>query len=462
MKRREFLTNSAVLGAAVPLGIAAPAMLTSCSGSGGNRTRRRTYTPEELGMFSFVDRAPDGRPLRAALIGCGDRGTGAAFDFLHAGDNLEVVALADVLPDRLGRCRRALAEYMNNPVDDSRCFIGFDAYQKAIALSDVDVVLLCAPNHFRPDHLAAAVGANKHVFMEKCAAVDPVGIRSIIATSRLASARNLTIITGNQRRHRRDYWEAFVEVKNGIIGDIVSATCHWNQGAFWDLRQRPEWSDMEYQIRNWFNVIWLGGDHILDQGVHNIDIVTWFMEDTPVRAVGYGGRARRRSGDIFDFFSVDYTYGDGKRMLHTARQIDGCDNNVSEQVLGTKGIAQLNDRGEIRIVDYSGNILWEFDYANIPIPSPYRQEHVHLVESIRLNKRINQAEELAISNQVAIMGREAAYTGRAITWEEIMGSQLRYGPTPDQYAMGPVSREFYQEGVVPIPGMPSPIPVRDS
>ena len=454
------MTSSAVIGAAVPLGIAAPAMLTSCSPQ-GNRTARRTYTPEELGMFSFVDRAPDGTPLRAALIGCGDRGTGAASNFLDAGPNVEIVAMADVLPDRMERSRAQLAERRNTVIDDSNCFIGFDAYQKAIAVPGVNVVLLCAPNHFRPEHLRAAVEAGKHVFMEKCAAVDPVGIRSIIASSRLATARGLTIITGNQRRHQRDYWEAFVEVKNGIIGDIVSATCHWNQGAFWDLRQRPEWSDMEYQIRNWFNVNWLGGDHILDQGVHNIDIVTWFMEDTPVRAVGFGGRARRRSGDIFDYFSVDYTYADGKRMLHTARQIDGCDFNVSEQVLGTKGIAQLNDRREIRIVDYNGNILWEYDYANKPITNPYEQEHVHLVESIRLNKRINQAESLAISNQVAIMGREASYTGQAITWEGIMASDLRYGPTPDEYAMGPVAREHYQEGVVPIPGRESPLPVRD-
>ena len=457
MKRREFLTNSALIGAAVPLGVAS---LTSCSGD-RRETARRRYTPEELGMFSFIDHAPDGVPLRAALIGCGDRGTGAAFDFLHAGPNVEIIAMADVIPERMERSRGRLAEGLNVQVPDANCFIGFDAYRKAMEVPGVNVALLCAPNHFRPEHLRAAVDANKHVFMEKCAAVDPVGIRSIIATSRLATARGLTIITGNQRRHRRDYWEAYVEVRNGIIGDIVSATSHWNQGAFWDLRQRPEWSDMEYQIRNWFNVNWLGGDHILDQGVHNIDIVTWFMGETPVRAVGMGGRARRRSGDIFDYFSVDYTYADGKRMLHTARQIAGCDFNVSEQVLGTKGIAQLNDRGEIRIVDYDGNLLWTFDYENIHIPSPYRQEHVHLVESIRLNKRINQAEDLAISNMVAIMGRESAYTGRAITWDAIMASDLRLGPTPDEYAMGPVSREHFQEGVVPIPGVESPRPVRD-
>jgi predicted dehydrogenase len=459
MKRREFLTRSAALGAAIPLA-ATPAVLTSCSTD--RNSRRRRYTPEELGMYSFVDIAPDGAPLRAALIGCGDRGTGAAFNFLDSGPNVELVAMADILPDRMAQSKRWLAR-RDKPVvvDDSRCFFGFDAYKKVLELPDVDVVLLTTPNHFRPEQFRAAVEANKHIFMEKCCAIDPVGIRSIIASSRMATARGLTVVTGNQRRHRRDYWEAFVEVKNGLIGDVVAATCHWDQGAFWDLSQRPEWSDMEYQLRNWFNVKWLSGDHVLDQGIHNIDIATWFMGDTPAQAAGYGGRARRRSGDIYDFFAVDYTYADGKQMLHTARQIHATAGNISERILGTKGIAQLNESNEIKIVDWEGNTLWEYDYVNNPIVnSAYLQEHIHMVESIRLNKRINQAEELAISNQVAILGREAAYTGRAITWEEIMASTLRYGPTPDEYALGPIAPEHFQEGVVPIPGLESTNAVR--
>jgi predicted dehydrogenase len=256
------------------------------------------------------------------------------------------------------------------------------------------------------------------------------------------------VITGNQRRHRRDYWEAFVQVRNGIIGELVGASAHWDQGAWWNKFKRPEWTDMEYCIRNWFNIKWLSGDHILDQAIHNIDIATWFMGDRPARAVGFGGRARRLTGDIFDFFSVDYYYANNKRMLATARQIDDCEGNVSEQVLGTKGIAQLNDRGEIKIADYDGNILWQYDYAAKPVKNPYQQEHIHLVESIRLNKKINQAEELAYSTQVAILGREAAYTGKAITWDEIMASNLRYGP--DKYEMGALPD--YHEGQAPLPG----------
>ncbi len=443
MKRRKFLENSALVGAMAVV----PPLTSSCSG-GDKKTPVKKISGEELGMFSFVDVAPDGIPIKAALIGCGDRGTGAASQLLESGPNVSVIALADVFTDRMETCRKILSEKFNNNIADANCFLGFDAYKKIMEMPGINLVLLCTPTHFRPEHFKAAVEAGKHVFMEKPAAVDPVGIRTVIAAAKMATSKGLTVVTGNQRRHRRDYWDAYVQVQNGIIGDIVSATSHWDQGAWWNKRRRPEWSDMEYCIRNWFNIKWLSGDHILDQGVHNIDIVTWFMGDLPLRAVGFGGRARRLTGDIYDFFSVDYYYQNGKRMLHTARQIDGCDVNISEQVLGTKGIAQLNDRGEIKILDWNGELLWEYDYKNKPVKNPYNQEHIHLVESIRLNKKINQAEDLAYSTMVAISGREAAYTGKAISWDEILASPLRYGP--EHYEMGPLPD--YREGVVPLPG----------
>jgi predicted dehydrogenase len=315
-------------------------------------------------------------------------------------------------------------------------------------MPEIDVVLLCTPTHFRPEQFKAAVDAGKHIFMEKPCAVDPTGIRTVIAAARVAAGKGLTVITGNQRRHRRDYWEAYLQIKNGIIGDPIGASAHWDQGAWWNKYKRPEWSDMEYCIRNWFNIKWLSGDHILDQAIHNIDIATWFMGERPAVANGYGGRARRLTGDIYDFFGVDYTYAGGKRMVATARQIDGPAGRVCERVLGTKGIAMLGDRNDIKIVDYAGNTLWEYDYEAKPVKNPYDQEHIHLVESIRLDKRINQAEELAYSTQVAIMGREAAYTGAAITWDEIMASDLRYGPVT--YEMGALPD--YREGEAPVPG----------
>jgi len=447
MKRRDFLTSSALIGAGIPLGMTST-VLTSCSGNETSKSTSKNYLPEELGMFSFVEIAPDGKPLKAALVGCGDRGTGAATQFLEAGPNVSIIALADVFPDRMATCRKTLSEKYKNNVADANCFLGFDAYQKIMAMPEVDVVLLCTPTHFRPVQFKAAVEAGKHIFMEKPCAVDPTGIRTVIAASKVATSKGLTVITGNQRRHRRDYWEAFIQVRNGAIGELINATAHWDQGAWWNKFKRPEWSDMEYCIRNWFNIKWLSGDHILDQAIHNIDITTWFMGERPVKAVGFGGRAQRLTGDIFDFFSVDYYYANNKRMLATARQIDGCDGNVSEQILGAKGVAQLNDRGEIKIVDYNGNTIWEYNYATKPVKNPYQQEHIHLVESIRLNKKINQAEDLAYSTQVAIQGREAAYTGKLITWDEIMASNLRYGP--EKYEMGPLPD--YHEGQAPIPG----------
>lgn len=441
MKRRHFLASAALVGAAAP--VAVSPLLTSCSNQG--KSSKPQFTPEELGMYSFVEKAPDGKPLKAALIGCGDRGTGAAFNFLNAGNDLSIVALADVLQDRLEGCRQKLATEKNNPVADNMCFVGFDSYLKVLEL-DIDLVLICTPTHFHPEQFKAAVAANKHVFMEKPAAVDPVGIRTVMVAARQAQSAGLTVVTGNQRRHSRDYWEAFMQVKNGAIGEVVSATAHWNQGAWWNRRKRPEWSDMEYQIRNWFNIKWLSGDHLLDQGIHNIDITTWFTGLLPVKATGYGGRARRLTGDIFDFFSVDYRYENNKRMLATARQIDGCDNDVSESIMGTEGVLYLG--GNMRIENFKGEVIWKFDKEANPFKNPYDQEHIHLVESIRLNKKINQAEDIANSTMVAIMGREAAYTGKAISWEEIMASTLRYGPT--EYAMGTVPE--YTEGLAPLPG----------
>lgn len=448
MKRRDFFTTSALLGATVPLGLTP--MMTSCGKNGG--TNSSDFTPEQLGMPSFIDKAPDGKEIKAALVGCGSRGTGAAMNFLNAGDGLSIVALADVFEDRLSSCRDKLAKEKNNMVDDKNCFLGFDSINKVLDL-DIDLVLIATPTHFHPDQLTAAVAANKHVYMEKPAGVDPVGIRKVLVAGRQAASAGLTIITGNQRRHSKAYWEAYMQVKNGAIGDVVSATAHWNQGAWWNKMKRPEWSEMEYNIRNWFNIKWLSGDHILDQAIHNIDVVTWFTEMIPVQAVGYGGRARRLTGDIFDFFSVDYRYDNNKRMLATARQIDGCDNNVSESVMGTKGV--LYTGGGMRIENFDGEEIWKYDYEANPVKNPYDQEHVHLVESIRLNKKVNQAEDLANSTLVAIMGREAAYTGKVITWEEIMASELRYGPT--EYALGPVPE--YKEGVAPVPGREPGAPI---
>ena len=451
MKRREFIANSVMAGAGVSIAGAVTASLSSCTGAD---SKAKVITPEEAGMFSFVDKAPDGRPIKAALVGCGDRGTGAATQFLKSGAQLSIIALADVFPDRMERCRKILKDNHRNEVNDACCFIGFDAYRKVLEMPEVELVLLCTPQHFRPQHFAAAVEAGKHIFMEKPGAVDPTGVRTVIAAAKTAKQKGLTVVAGTHLRHRRDYWEALLQVRNGLVGDLIFASAHSNMGAVWHKRHRPEWSDMEYCIRNFFNIKWLSGDHFVDQCIHYIDVATWFMDERPARAVGYGGRARRQTGDIFDFFAVDYYYDSSRRMVAEARQIDGCDSNFSNRIYGTKGIVQLNDmRNDVKIVDYDGKVLWEYDYALKPVKNPYEQEHVHLVESIRLNRQINQAETLAYSTLIAIMGREAAYTGRQVAWEEIRASDLRYGP--DHYEMGALPA--YHEGQAPVPGKdPSP------
>jgi myo-inositol 2-dehydrogenase/D-chiro-inositol 1-dehydrogenase len=450
MKRREFFTASALGGAALTLGVTPLAgSLTGCS---GEKVTNKSLAAD-LGMFSFSEKAPDGQPLRGALIGCGGRGSGAATQFLLAGSNLSIIALADVLQDRLDDCRQMLKEKSNNEVPEANCFLGFDGYKKALAMPDVDVVLICTPAYFHPYICKEAVEAGKHVFVEKPAGVDPVGVRTLIAAGKMAEAAGLTIITGNQRRHSNDYWEAYLQMKSGLIGDVIAVEAHFNTGPGWVAKRKPEWSDMEYNIRNQSNIKWLCGDHVLDIGMHNIDVVSWFSGMNPMTAEGFGGCARRQMGDIFDFFCGTYVFENGKSMLATTRQMAGCEINVGERILGAKGIVYLNDQKDIRIEDYEGKILWAYDYEKSPMKNPYEQEHIHLVESIRQNKKINQALDLANSTMVAIMGREAAYTGKLLKWDEMMSSDLRYGPDEtdiSKLVMGPTP--FYREGDLPRPG----------
>ena len=449
LTRRNFLSGVATIGLSSTLG--SGLLFTSCSEKG---KQVPLHPVEELYIPELPDKAIDGKPIKTALIGCGGRGIGAAFNFLDAGNDLSIVALADLFPDKLEAGKQRLKDGKNVHIPDEMCFTGFDAYRKVCELP-IDLVLIASPNCFHPEHMKYAIEKGKHVFVEKPAAIDPAGYRTFVAAARQAVNTGINVLPGTQYHFDRPFVTSYRKVQEGLIGSIISGYAYYHTGRDQYIVRRPEWSDMEYCIRNWFNIKWLSGDHLLDQAIHNIDVVTWFMEDRPIRAVGFGGRAQRLTGDIYDFFSVDYYYNNNKRMLATARQIDGCDGNVSEQVYGTKGMASLNDRGEIKIVDYNGNILWEYDYQNKPVKNPYDQEHVHFVESIRLDKKINQAEALAYSTQVAILGREAAYTGKPISWDEIMASTLRYGP--EKYEMGALPD--YKEGEAPKPGKAPDAPV---
>ncbi|MGD9558443.1 MAG: Gfo/Idh/MocA family protein [Mangrovibacterium sp.] len=437
--RRRFLTNVAAVSAVGALGVK---VLSSCA---------EKKQAEDLNIPPLLDAAPDGAPIKAGLIGCGGRGSGAALDFLSAGPNLVIHAMGDVLQDRIDECRAKLKKQKNVDVPDENIFVGFDAYEKVLN-SGVDMVILATPPHFRPAHFEAAVQARKHVFMEKPIAVDTAGIRSVMATAKKAESLNLKIVTGTQRRHQRDYIEVYKQVKSGAIGEIASANCYWNQSQLWYRNPNPEWNEMEYMIRDWVNWLWLSGDHIVEQHVHNLDVITWFTGTHPTKAVGFGSRQRRVTGDQYDNFSVDFVYDNGMHLHSMCRQINGCVNNVSEFIMGTKGSTNCRNA----IYDAKGTEIFTYDYPldekgekmkNVKI-SPYVQEHIDLVTCIRQNIAVNEAEQTAISNMVAIMGRVSAYTGKEVTWDEMMNSDMKLGPAT--YVMGPVG--IVENAKIPVPG----------
>jgi predicted dehydrogenase len=436
LSRRNFLERSALIGAAGLAGISA---LNSCN---------KKSKPVDYTFPPLLDKAPDGLKLRAGLVGCGNRGTGAALNFLAAGNDLELVALADVFEDKVWDCHSKL-EKQKVEVPKANCFWGFDSYKKLLDV-DLDVVILATPPHFRPVHFDAAIQAKKHVFMEKPVSVDAVGARQIIVTSKKAENMGLSVVTGTQRRHQRDYLETYRQVASGSIGEITSAKAWWLQSHVWFRTREEGWSDMEYMLRNWNNFCWLCGDHILDTHVHNIDIVNWFVGKHPESAIGFGSRVRRLTGDQYDFFSIDFEFGNGVFSHSMSRQIDGCANTLGELVMGTEGYT--NCKNTIYYPD--GTIKWQYEYpknrdgksTGIVEVSPYVQEHIDLVTAIRTNKPVVEAERTAVSTLTAIMARTAAYTGQKVTWEDMMNSTERLGP--EKYEMGPVNMEF----PVPLPG----------
>ncbi len=369
--------------------------------------------------------------LRIGVIGCGGRGTGAAINCVESAENVEIVALGDLFQDRLDGSRKHLMEKVGEHVNvtDDRCFTGFDNYLGVLDC-DIDMVVMAPPPHFRPLHLKAVIEAGKHVFMEKPVAVDPVGIRSIIASSELAAQKGLAIVAGTQRRHQPSYLETMKRIHDGAIGEIVAAQCYWNQEFLWVKEQKPEWSDMEWQCRNWLYFTWLSGDHIVEQHIHNLDIVNWAMQSPPVKCVGMGGRQVRTGpecGNIFDHFAVEYEYPNGARVLSMCRQIDGCSTRVSERLVGTKGVADPNGLIE-------GRRSYKYE-APDPAVNPYVQEHADLIASIRNGRPLNEGRRVAESTLTAIMGRMSAYTGRELKWDWVMNKSA-LDLTPPAYEFG--------------------------
>jgi predicted dehydrogenase len=427
------LTRRAFLGTVTAAGAAAVSACASTTPVASIAPAAQT-TPQRL-----TPKAPDGPLLRAGLIGCGGRGRGAAENFLDAGPNLQVVALADVFPDRVADARAQLKKRRGQEIADSQCFTGFDAYQKLIA-SGVDVVLHATPPHFRPMHMAAIVDAGKHMFIEKPVSVDVPGALAVMQHAERAASKGLSVMTGTQLRRELVRMEVHKRVRGGDIGDITSVRAIRNQGALWYRVPQAGWSDMEYMIRDWVNWAWLSGDIIVEQHIHHLDAMYWIMGKTPIKATGMGARARRKTGDQFDFFSIDYEYDNGVHMHSTIRQLNGCANERQEVIVGTKGSASLDGV----ITDLSGKTVWKYSGPeNVSLV----QEHVDWVTAIRSGKPVNTAKETALSTLMAIMGRDSAYSGKAITWTDLMASTSRLGPT--EYALGPVALK----AVAPVPGV---------
>jgi predicted dehydrogenase len=373
--------------------------------------------------------------IRVGLIGCGGRGTDAAVNCVEASPDVVIAALGDVFPDQLERSlerlKRKLAADRLTATPET-CHSGFDAYRKVLG-AGVDLVILAAPPVFRPAHLAAAIEAGKHVFTEKPVAVDPAGVRRVIETAELAQKKGLAIVAGTQRRHQAHYVEAMKRIRGGDIGEILSGQCYWNMGALWVSRAAQNWaerhakgwSDMEWQLRNWLFTVWASGDHIVEQHVHNLDVMNWAIGAHPVRCSAMGGRAARTDpmyGNVYDHFAVEYVYPSGARVLSMCRQTAGAAENVSERLVGTSGTS-YTDSTDATI---RGPKPYENEQASA---NPYVQEHVNLIASIKAGRPLNEGRQVAESTLTAIMGRMSAYTGRALNWSWVMNaSKLDLSP----------------------------------
>jgi myo-inositol 2-dehydrogenase / D-chiro-inositol 1-dehydrogenase len=373
--------------------------------------------------------------IRIGLIGCGGRGTGAALNAMSAAPGVRLVAMGDVFKDRLDDSRKELSAKAGDKVavSEDRCFVGLDAYQKVIA-SDANYIILATPPGFRPEHLKAAVAAGKNIFTEKPVAVDGPGVRSVLAGYEAARSKGLAIVAGTQRRHQTGYIEALKRVADGTIGDIVAARCYWNQGGLWKKDRQPGWSDLEWQLRNWLYFTWLSGDHIVEQHVHNLDVINWALDAHPVSAYGMGGRQARTEpayGHIFDHFAVDYEYANGVHLMSMCRQQAGTDNKVAEALVGTRGtLVTQASRYSI-----TGQKSWRFTREQDN--DPYVQEHADLISHIRSGKPINELKTVAQSTLTAIMGRMSAYTGKVVTWDQALNSSESLAPARLEW--GPIS-----------------------
>jgi predicted dehydrogenase len=383
--------------------------------------------------------------LKVGLVGCGGRGNGAAINAMGADANVKLTALCDLFPDRVEVAKRSLKNALGDKfaVGDDQCFVGFDGYKQLMA-TDVDVVLLATPPHFRPPQLKAAVEAGKHVFCEKPVAVDAPGCRTVLETVEAARKKDLSIVSGLCWRYDYGVRETIKRIQDGALGDITAIQENYLTGTLWHRGRQPSWSEMEYQCRNWLYFTWLSGDHIVEQHIHSLDKALWLMGDElPASCFGLGGRQVRTGeewGHVYDHFAVCYEYASGVKVFAYTRQMGGTANEVDDHVIGTKGRARLLKN------TITGENPWR--YAG-PKPSMYDVEHRELFAGIRAGKPINNGVYMTRSTMLAIMGRMACYTGQSVTAEQAMNSKEDLSPARYEFGDVPIPK-IAMPGVTPL------------
>ncbi|NET38475.1 MAG: Gfo/Idh/MocA family oxidoreductase [Cyanothece sp. SIO1E1] len=397
-------------------------------------------------LYTMANAAHHGSgTVKVALIGCGGRSNRDLPNFIKAceilGKKAKVVGLADAFQDRLDTAAEKYG------VDKKHCFVGFQAYQQVLE-TDAEFVILATPPNFRPKHLEAVIKSGKHAMIEKPVAVDAPGCRRIIELGEQANKKGLAIVAGVQRRYDIAWLTNKAQIDAGAIGTILGGTVSWNGTVPWIWGREQKWDDREYLTRNWLNWSSMSGDHIVEQHVHNLDVANWFLGRTPKSCVGFGGRARRQTGDQYDFFSLDLDYGDGVHIHSQCRQLSGCFNRVGEFFRGTEGEAFGN--GKIKGKDVKiPEIVVDSDNGSV-------QEMVNLIRGVYQDKPLNDARSIAESTATAIMGRLSAYTGKLVQWSDLMQNpnsefyNLSIGSTAEDFENGTVVMPM--ENIVPVPG----------
>lgn len=399
--------------------------------------------------------------IKIGLIGCGGRGSGAAADAVRgAGGPVKIVALGDAFDSQLQKSYRGLKSALGEALDvpKERQFSGLDAYKKVLE-TDCDLVILATPPGFRPLHYEAAVKSGKHIFMEKPVAVDAAGVRKVLAATEEAKKKSLAVQVGLQRRHEAKYIETIKAIHDGAIGDVILARAYWNGQTPWVRQRQPEWSELEYQMHNWYYFNWICGDHIVEQHIHNLDVVNWVMKGYPKEGQGQGGcevRKGKNYGETFDHHFVEFTYENGATALSQCRHIPNCWNSVSEHVHGTKGYADVSGG---KIYDHSGKRIHAFDKLGADGKggsNGHAYEHVDMFRDLRAGKTPNEGEYGALSTMTAIMGRMLTYSGAKMTWDECLNSQVVISPVEklvslqDEPFVKPGPDGMYQH---PVPGV---------